>query len=172
MQVVIETAIKTWVEALRQLQGGSGGEAVLGEVVAGQQGEGVRGQPGGAGGGQEDSALLAGGEASTAGGAQPGCLPPHDCMASVQVCLRLANGVLASWGQPLAGVHLHLADGMPVGKDPLLPKGNGSSLVFHTLLCARQALLPDVWGRARVRGGVRAQLRACVGDVRGGGDAP
>ncbi len=90
----------------------------------------------------------------------PCLLPPHDRAATVHVCLRLAKGVLASWGQPLAGVRLELPGHAGSAEHPLLPKGNGLALLYQALACARLALLPDVWGRARVRGRVRAQLRA------------
>ncbi len=121
------------------------GEQEAGGGWAGRAGEQVR-----------DSA----GEECAAELAAPDSLPPLNRSATVALCLRLARGLLARWGGPLPGVQLHNDAGGWGSTSPLLPKADGSVLLCRALACARMALLPDVWGRQRVRGRTRAQLRA------------
>ncbi len=140
-------------------QAGSVEQAGSGEEV--EEAEVASGTPGPSG---NDAGASGGGMAPAAPFALASCgpcrLPPHDRAATITVCLRLAKGVLACWGKPLAGVRLELPGHAIGGGDALLPVGNGIALLYSALACARLALLPDVWGRARVRGRVRAQLRA------------
>ncbi len=86
-------------------------------------------------------------------------LPPLNRPATVALCLRLAKGVLARWGGELRGVHVFNGSGGWGSAVPLLPKVAGCSVLYHSLACARLALLPDVWGRERVPRRTRAQLR-------------
>ncbi len=86
-------------------------------------------------------------------------LPPFNRPATAALCLRLAKGVLASWGGTLPRVRLQLRDGA-AGRDAAqLPKLGGSAVLQYALSCARLALMPDVWGRTRVQERTRAQLR-------------
>ncbi len=88
-------------------------------------------------------------------------LPPLNRFATVTLCLRLAKGVLACWGQSIADVRL-VGDGVGRGSGSgslLLPKTGGCTVLFSALACARLALLPLVWGRERVSRAVRVQLR-------------
>ncbi len=86
-------------------------------------------------------------------------LPPLSRSATVTLCLRLAKGVLARWGEEVGEVRLFRHGGGWGSHNPLLPKVSGCSLLHQPLACARLALLPDVWGRERVPRRTRAQLR-------------
>ncbi len=87
-------------------------------------------------------------------------LPPLNRAATAALCLRLARGLVGSWGAPLPRVRLVSTDGTVRSEAPLLPKVVSCGLLHQVLRCARLALLPEVWGKVRVRGRVRAQLRA------------
>ncbi len=87
-------------------------------------------------------------------------LPPYNRTATFHLCLRLAKGLLASWGAPLQGVIPNTCLRGPNRTTPVLPKVIGSALLHQALACARLALLPAVWGRERVPRRTRAQLRA------------
>ncbi len=92
-------------------------------------------------------------------GASLRSLPPFNRPATAALCLRLAKGVLASWGGTLPRMRLQLPDGA-MGRDaPRLPKLAGSTLLQYALSCAQLALMHDVWGRERVPRRTRAQLR-------------
>ncbi len=138
--------------AAEEQEGGGRGAGCAGGQVGSSAGEGP--QPGAA------AAAAAAEEWHAAGLATPDSLPPLNRSATIALCLRLARGVLARWGGQLPGVQLH-DDASGWGSNrPLLPKGYGSALLHGALACARMALLPDVWGRQRLRGRTRAQLRA------------
>ncbi len=95
-----------------------------------------------------------------AAGASPCRLPPLNRSVTIDVCLRLARGVLANWGAVIPRVKVSAGDGSRPSAGGRMTKGSGSAVVQHALECARLALLPNVWGRVTVRGRTRAQLRA------------
>ncbi len=112
------------------------------------------------------------GQAEPAAGAS--CLPTLNRSAAVDLCLRLAKGLLAHWGRPVPGLQLDMIprnqrDAHPLGAPshrdrrdsfPPLPKLSGSVVVFHALACSRLALLPSLWCKERVEGRARARVRA------------
>ncbi len=126
------------------------------------------GGDGGKGGGQGGRGVAVGGGGGTDGEA-PGAsysacssLPPLNRAATFHLCLRLAKGVLARWGEVLPGVGLVSEGEVDVSstRPCVLPKISSALVLHHALACARLALLPRVWGRERVRGPTREQLRA------------
>ncbi len=140
------------------VRSGVEGEHEAGGRGAQRAGEQVRDSAGE--GPQAGAAAAAEGPGHAAGLATPDSLPPLNRYATMALCMRLARGVLARWGGPLPGVQLHDDAGGWGSTSPLLPKVNGSALLYRALACSRMAMLPDVWGRQRVRGRTRAQLRA------------
>ncbi len=87
-------------------------------------------------------------------------LPPLNRTLTIDMCLRLARGLLANWGTVIPGVRVRAAGSGRVNDGGRMQEGSGSAVLQFALACARLALLPDVWGRARVRGRTRARLRA------------
>ncbi len=103
------------------------------------------------------------GAQQTEGAASPCCLPPLNRGATVDMCLRLAKGLLAHWGAVIPGVRVGAANGGRAGDGGRMPRASASAALQFALACARMALLPDVWGRATVRGRTWARLRAWWG---------
>ncbi len=98
--------------------------------------------------------------AEPAGDAGPCRLPPLNRGATVDLCLRLAKGLLANWGAVIPGVRVGAANVGRASEGGRMPRASASAALHLALACARMALLPDVWGRATVRGRTRARLRA------------
>ncbi len=175
----VVSTLEAWTALLLEgMQGGPAGQVDRGEQGAGQ-GEAAAGV--GAGAGAAAAPAGQGGNAGRSGGREEAgvaglpwaavmvrsrsSLLPLDRAATVTLCLRLARGVLARWGQRLRDVQLH-GDGSSsssgvgsVKVGPVLPRLRSYSVLWHALACARLALLPDVWGREEVRGRARVQLR-------------
>ncbi len=126
----------------------------------GWQAGGAAGGQGTSGGQRPATPAAAGGETgagTTPEGVAPWRLPPLNRAATFHLCLRLARAVLARWEPPAASTE---SAGVRVAPNWVVLKCSACGLLYQALACARLALLPDVWGRARVRGRVRAQLRA------------
>ncbi len=159
---VQQQAAATAAVAGNDVRSGVEEEGEAGGRGAGRAGGQVRGSAGDGpqAGVSATAAAGAEGPGHAAGLATPDSLPPLNRSATIDLCLRLARGVLARWGGPLPGVQLHDDAGGWGSTSPLLPKVNGSALLYRALACSRMAMLPDVWGRQRVRGRTRAQLRA------------
>ncbi len=102
-------------------------------------------------------------------GAGSCALPPYNRSATVALCLRLAKGVLARWGEAIPGARLDTAggdgggggsSGSSSGGGPQLPKVGGCAVLYEALACSRLALLQAVQGREHVPRRTREQLRA------------
>ncbi len=128
-------------EQEQEQQGGGPNPTALGKSGAGPEGAG------GGGAAKPDPA-----------GTSFRSLPPFNRPATAAMCLRLAKGVLASWGGTLPRVQ-RLAGNWVVCDAVRLSKLGCTSVLQQALACARLALLPDVWGKERVPRRTRAQLR-------------